>query len=54
MTQTHEDPLGTYKIGPIVFDKPGRWVVRFHLFGTCDDALATSPHAHAAFFVDVP
>jgi hypothetical protein len=50
-----ESPPGTYKIGPIFFDRPGGWVVRFHFFGTnCSDALETSPHGHAAFFVTVP
>jgi hypothetical protein len=54
LTSTEETTPGTYKIGPIVFDRPGGWVVRFHFFGSCDDTLETSPHGHAAFFVDVP
>jgi len=45
--------LGTYKIGPIRFDQPGRWTVRFHMFENCHDS-ETSPHGHGAFFVDVP
>jgi hypothetical protein len=49
-----ESPPGTYTIGPVVFDRPGTWVVRFHFFGTCEDGLETSPHGHAAFFVKVP
>jgi hypothetical protein len=44
---------GVYRIGPVAFDKPGRWVVRFHFYGTCND-LPQSPHGHAAFWVDVP
>jgi hypothetical protein len=44
---------GTYDIGPIRFDAPGRWTVRYHLFGTCPDS-EESPHGHGAFFVDVP
>ena len=54
MTMTEETTPGTYKIGPIVFDKPGVWIVRFHFYGSCDDGLPTSPHGHAAFFVNVP
>lgn len=50
---TIEDPPGTYAIGPVRFDAPGRWTVRFHLFGTCDDT-PLSPHSHASFFLDVP
>jgi hypothetical protein len=45
---------GTYSIGPIQFDAPGRWTVRFHLFETCADVAADSPAGHAAFYVDVP
>ena len=44
---------GTYVMGPIAFDEPGRWVVRFHFNETCFDA-PNSPHGHAAFYVDVP
>jgi hypothetical protein len=49
-----EGPPGTYKIGPIFFDKPGSWVVRFHFYGNCADGVDSSPHGHAAFFVTVP
>jgi hypothetical protein len=49
-----EGPLGTYQIGPIVFDQPGRWVIRFHYFETCSDLPADSPHGHVAYYVDVP
>ena len=54
MTETSEGPPGTYKIGPIIFNRPGVWVVRFHFYGNCADVLPTSPHGHAAFFVNVP
>jgi hypothetical protein len=53
-TETTEGPPGTYKIGPIIFNRPGVWVVRFHFYGSCADVLPTSPHGHAAFFVNVP
>jgi hypothetical protein len=45
---------GTYAIGPVVFDRPGRWVVRFHFFETCSDIPEDSPHGHTAFYLDVP
>jgi hypothetical protein len=45
---------GTYDIGPIVFDAPGRWVIRFHYFESCSDVVEDSPHGHAAFYIDVP
>jgi hypothetical protein len=44
---------GVYEVGPVVFDKPGKWVARFHFFETCADA-EDSPHGHVAFFMDVP
>jgi hypothetical protein len=50
---TVENPPGTYTVGPIQFDKKGRWTVRFHLFEDCAVGAA-SPHGHAAFYVDVP
>jgi hypothetical protein len=49
-----ESPTGTYKVGPIRFDTPGRWTVRFHFYEDCNDAPEDSPHGHVAFFVDVP
>ena len=49
-----EGPAGTYKIGPIVFDRSGRWVIRFHYFENCSDLPEDSPHGHAAFYIDVP
>jgi hypothetical protein len=45
---------GTYVVGPVVFDKPGRWVVRFHFHEECNDFAPDSPHGHAAFWVDIP
>jgi hypothetical protein len=45
---------GVYRVGPIPFDKPGTWTVRFHLYEECGDSHDDSPHGHAAFFVDVP
>jgi hypothetical protein len=44
---------GVYKVGPIVFDKAGKWVFRFHFYEDCEDQPA-SPHGHAAFYVEVP
>jgi len=44
---------GKFSVGPIKFDQPGRWVVRFHLYEQCVDG-DTSPHGHIAFFVNVP
>jgi hypothetical protein len=49
-----DSPAGTYKVGPIKFDAPGDWTVRFHFYENCDDAPGDSPHGHAAFFVRVP
>jgi len=48
-----ETSPGVYTAGPIRFDEPGRWVVRFHFYESCLDQ-ETSPHGHVAFFVDVP
>jgi hypothetical protein len=45
---------GVYEIGPVVFGSAEKWVVRFHLFETCSDVPADSPHGHAAFFIDIP
>ncbi|MHB1846122.1 MAG: FixH family protein [Deltaproteobacteria bacterium] len=44
---------GVYSIGPIRFDVPGQWTVRFHFNEQCVDLLPTSPHGHAAFYVNV-
>ncbi len=51
---TTESPPGTYKIGPVRFDRAGRWTFRFHLYEQCLDNVPDSPHGHAAFFIDVP
>ena len=50
---TTETTPGTYTIGPVRFDAPGQWNVRFHFNDQCNDSK-TSPHGHAAFFVKVP
>jgi hypothetical protein len=52
--QASESPPGTYEVGPIKFDAPGDWTVRFHFYEDCDDAPSDTPHGHAAFFVRVP
>ncbi len=44
---------GVYE-GPIVFNGPGEWTLRFHIHEECTDALPDSPHGHAAFHIDVP
>ncbi len=49
-----ETSPGIYQVGPIKFDQPGIWTVRFHLYEECDDGQADSPHGHAAFYVQVP
>jgi hypothetical protein len=50
---SQETAGGNYSIGPVQFNAPGEWTVRFHFFATgCD--LPTSAHGHAAFFVNVP
>lgn len=49
-----ETSPGTYSVGPIRFDAPGRWTVRFHFYEACTDVADDSPHGHAAFYVDVP
>jgi len=50
---SQETSAGNYSIGPVQFDTKGQWTARFHLFATgCDQP--TSPHGHAAFFVNVP
>jgi hypothetical protein len=56
MGTTNEVPLGSgiYEIGPVVFQYPGLWTVRFHMYETCSDAPEDSPHGHIAFYIDVP
>jgi hypothetical protein len=51
---TSEQGNGVYKVGPIVFQKSGKWSVRFHINGCCSDVPEDSPHGHAAFWVNVP
>jgi hypothetical protein len=55
-TTTTETPAGSgiYRVGPIVFDQPGDWTVRFHMYETCSDNPQDSPHGHVAFLVHVP
>ncbi|HEY2408051.1 MAG TPA: hypothetical protein VGI10_18720 [Polyangiaceae bacterium] len=45
---------GVYQIGPIEFDQPGEWTIRFHFFEDCADDPEDSPHGHIAFLVNVP
>lgn len=45
---------GVYRVGPIVFDEKGLWVVRFHFNPQCTDLVANSPHGHAAFWMNLP
>ena len=52
MTETPD--AGVYAIGPVRFDAPGQWTVRFHFRADCDDLTPDSPHGHAAFYVQVP
>lgn len=51
--QTTEISPGNYTIGPVRFDAPGNWNVRFHFSADCVDG-DESPHGHVAFFVKVP
>jgi hypothetical protein len=52
--RTTEQSGGTYVVGPIQFDQPGQWTVRFHLHEDCSDEPEDSPHGHVAFFISVP
>jgi hypothetical protein len=52
--KTVESLGGLYQVGPIQFDSPGQWTVRFHLHQNCQDQTPDSPHGHAAFFIAVP
>jgi hypothetical protein len=45
---------GVYVVGPVVFDKSGDWVFRFHFNEECLDVSPESPHGHAAFHITVP
>jgi hypothetical protein len=44
---------GKYTISGAEFDAKGQWTVRVHVFEGCADG-ETSPHGHAAFWLDVP
>ncbi len=44
---------GVYKIGPIKFPSSGSYTIRFHFYEDCTDT-PSSPHGHAAFFLNVP
>jgi hypothetical protein len=44
---------GVYHVGPVRFDAPGKWTVRFHFFEACVDLEDDSPHGHAAFYIQV-
>lgn len=48
-----ETSPGAYSVGPIRFDRPGQWTIRWHLFEDCTDYAESSPHGHAAFYVTV-
>jgi hypothetical protein len=52
--KTTEVSPGVYTIGPVRFDAPGQWTVKFHLYESCTDVAATSPHGHVSFYVNVP
>jgi len=50
-----ETPAGSgVYVGPVIFDAPGDWTLRFHLHEECSDLLDDSPHGHAAFHITVP
>ncbi len=51
---TVEQSPGVYKVGPIQFQKSGKWMVRFHFNACCSDDPEDSPHGHAAFWINVP
>ncbi len=53
-SMTSESPPETYTVGPVKFDASGMWTVRFHFFESCSDVFDDSPHAHAAFYINVP
>lgn len=49
-----ESTPGNYRVGPIRFDKAGRWEMRFHFYEECSDIPKDSPHGHVGFYYDVP
>jgi hypothetical protein len=48
-----ETTPGTYVIGPMQFDAPGNWTVRFNFHPECDNGTPDSPRGFAAFYVAV-
>jgi hypothetical protein len=52
--KTTETGAGVYDIGPMQFDMPGMWLIRFHVYHTCLDLVEESPHGHGAFYLNVP
>lgn len=54
MQEGEEESPGLYRVGPIRFDAPGIWTMRYHLYSDCVDLSADSPHGHVAFYVEVP
>jgi hypothetical protein len=53
-TKVTETTPGTYTIGPVRFDKAGKWTLRFHIHEECSDLTEDSPHGHVAFYVNIP
>jgi hypothetical protein len=50
-----ETPAGSgIYIGPVNFNAPGDWTLRFHIHEECSDEFDDSPHGHAAFHITVP
>ena len=50
-----ETPAGSgIYTGPVQFDAPGDWTLRFHIHEECTDFYQSSPHGHAAFHITVP
>jgi hypothetical protein len=45
---------GTFKYGPVKFDKSGDWKITFHIREDCADLAEDSPHGHATFLIRVP
>jgi hypothetical protein len=47
-TATEND--GVYTIGPVIFDRTGRWTITLHVYDTVADA---AKHSHVSFNLDV-
>ncbi|MFO0595338.1 MAG: hypothetical protein U0228_08540 [Myxococcaceae bacterium] len=45
---------GVYTIGPVRFDLPGNWNLKFHFAEQCTDIAEDSPHGHVTFAFSVP